>query len=74
MDLVASAFRRKAAILRRSLAVVLVCSATWIGSAQSARLDDAALANAWRSGQWATYGNDLVAFDYDYGVFDWGAT
>ncbi len=40
-------------------AVALVSSATWIG-AQPDRLDDNALTNAWRSGQWATYGNDLA--------------
>ncbi len=64
MDPVASAFRRKAGIVRHWLAVLFVCSATWIGVAQSVRLDDAALANAWRSGQWATYGNDLAERRY----------
>ena len=46
------------------VAVALVAAATWIGIAQSARLDDAALTNAWRSGQWATYGNDLAERRY----------
>ena len=41
-------------------ALALVGSATWIGIAQSARLDDRALRGAWRSGQWVTYGNDLA--------------
>ena len=41
-------------MVRRSLAALFVCSATWIGVAQSVRLDDAALTDAWRSGQWAT--------------------
>jgi PQQ-dependent dehydrogenase (methanol/ethanol family) len=44
----------------RIAAAALVVSATWIGIAQSPRLDDGALRNAWRSGQWVTYGNDLA--------------
>jgi quinohemoprotein ethanol dehydrogenase len=51
-------------VTRRLVAVGLVSVATWIGIAQSARLDDAALTNAWRSGQWATYGNDLAERRY----------
>jgi quinohemoprotein ethanol dehydrogenase len=44
-------------------AVVIVGSATWIGIAQS-RLDDAGLRDAWQSGQWVSYGNDLAERRY----------
>ena len=38
---------------------------SWMGSAQqSVRLDDDALRNAWRNGEWASYGNDLAERRY----------
>src|SRR5688572_25232817 len=40
------------------IAVAAIGLANWIGIAQSSRLDDTALRNAWRNGDWATYGND----------------
>src|SRR5688572_30295433 len=47
---------------RRSLVLIVciavVALANWIGIAQSRRLDDTALRNAWRTGEWVTYGND----------------
>jgi quinohemoprotein ethanol dehydrogenase len=49
-------------VARRSLtfmlAIAAVALANWIGIAQSARLDDNALRNGWRNGEWVTYGND----------------
>jgi quinohemoprotein ethanol dehydrogenase len=35
-----------------------VLLSTWIGIAQSIRLDDTALRTAWQRGEWVTYGND----------------
>jgi quinohemoprotein ethanol dehydrogenase len=40
------------------IAVCTVATANWIGIAQSRRLDDTALRNAWQGGEWVTYGND----------------
>jgi quinohemoprotein ethanol dehydrogenase len=38
---------------------------SWMGSAQqSVRLDDDALRNAWRNGEWVSYGNDLAERRY----------
>ncbi len=38
---------------------------SWMASArQTERLDDAALRNAWRNGQWASYGNDPGEWRY----------
>jgi quinohemoprotein ethanol dehydrogenase len=44
--------------------IAAVGFATGIGIAQSRRLDDSALRDAWRNGQWATYGNNLQEWRY----------
>jgi quinohemoprotein ethanol dehydrogenase len=44
--------------LVRIVCIAVVALANWIGIAQSRRLDDSALRNAWRTGEWVTYGND----------------
>ena len=46
-------------VARLLIAAGVVASAVWLGAAQAPRLDDSALRNAWRSGDWVTYGNDL---------------
>lgn len=46
-------------VARLLLAAGFVASAVWLGAAQASRLDDSALRDAWRSGDWVTYGNDL---------------
>jgi quinohemoprotein ethanol dehydrogenase len=38
--------------------IATVALANWIGIAQSRRLDATALRNAWRTGEWVSYGND----------------
>src|SRR5262245_2746821 len=40
------------------IVVASICTGTWIVLAQSSRLDDSALKNAWRNGEWVTHGND----------------
>lgn len=45
-------------ILTWIVAVAALASATAAGIAQSPRLDEAALRDAWRTGQWVSYGND----------------
>ena len=47
-------------VSRHLAALLIVTAATWIGSAQSARLDDRMIRDAWRRGEWVTYGNDLA--------------
>jgi PQQ-dependent dehydrogenase (methanol/ethanol family) len=44
--------------------LLVVGCATWIGIAQSPRLDDVTLRDAWRNGQWATYGNNPQEWRY----------
>jgi quinohemoprotein ethanol dehydrogenase len=40
------------------VAAALFTATSWVGSAQPRRLDDNALKNAWRTGDWVSHGND----------------